>query len=883
MSPSQDLFETYHGQIVPQNYNAGFVALSYVVSLVGAASTLELINRRTGFKGLFNNLLLVSSAITMGGISIWCMHFIGNRAIDIADGQAELQVAYSSGFTAISFFVPILVLLAAFISVGTNSRVSWWRLCVGGLLCGTAVCGMHYLGNASIANYVCVYRASYVIGSAIIAVVASIVALAMFFVFRAAWASSWWKRAISAVILAGAVSGMHWCAAVGTRYRLTKMKPEGNEPSRTATVIVVICLSLAACFIIAGSAILRARSMRKTALRAQQITLGTAIFDKDGRILVNNDGIIPSTVVTDSFLEKHSKEGFNIGHPSFHWMFHASRNWNSVSSLISGMRHHLSLLPRSGRDRDGRHGIQLINEHGELIHNYDVIFRELFCLAASALSDRLRDPITSVGVLWDEILPTGAIGKRARTQLQKNMSRKSSTDHGSLAENHGGDVEKGTHLWDQEYARGSLMFLVRRVETDRDAEKYVSAGYRFAETQQVSGIIRTSMQIKSPGFEQKLRDMATYTTRQQQSHAGVQLGFFAIRARPNSLGFEIMVRKAARQMLPSVALPILSLRAWHIQFLRRFEHMKVSEILRILTGQETISQNPKEENFAGQFAESIQRLRDWTQEPLFDEATLTTTVVELPSREDESSGQPCMIAMRLMIPIHSSLSSPTCEFVPLSFFKMHQVPAKFGQEFTRGIHEEFGSIIKKSAANADVPEDRGFNLFSKFRPSGSTNASVGDGSASSNSKMGRRESIPDSVRTSSTINLYQPENMDRARSVDYGDEHYAGRGDLTPVRPSYGGIMVFQEIKIDIEDDSRKSNGAHLTKNESLEAVAVESAGSNMSNMGAGIEMQSIRHLGTNVQVGPTESSHGEGALPGDVSQVVSFVDVLFSECMESR
>lgn len=46
--------------------------------------------------------------------------------------------------------------------------------------------------------------------------------------------------------------------------------------------------------------------MRRSALRAQQITLGAAIFDKAGRILVDPDGLIPNTVVTDSFLEKVS-------------------------------------------------------------------------------------------------------------------------------------------------------------------------------------------------------------------------------------------------------------------------------------------------------------------------------------------------------------------------------------------------------------------------------------------------------------------------------------------------------------------------------------------------------------------------------------------------
>lgn len=73
MSTTDSLLQQYQGQYVPVTFNAGYVALSYLVSLVGAASTLELINRRTSRSGLSNNLLLVSSAVTMGGIAIWCM------------------------------------------------------------------------------------------------------------------------------------------------------------------------------------------------------------------------------------------------------------------------------------------------------------------------------------------------------------------------------------------------------------------------------------------------------------------------------------------------------------------------------------------------------------------------------------------------------------------------------------------------------------------------------------------------------------------------------------------------------------------------------------------------------------------------------------------
>lgn len=167
--------------------------------------------------------------------------------MELANGEPAMQISYSVGFTVLSFFVPIVVLLAAFVAIGSNERLSWWRISIGGIFCGGAVCGMHYLGNASIANYQCVYAKANVAGSAILAVAASTAALSMFFVFRATWANSWWKRILSAVILAGSVCGMHWCAALGTSYMLVSPKAKDTDASRNAPVIAVICLVSLSC------------------------------------------------------------------------------------------------------------------------------------------------------------------------------------------------------------------------------------------------------------------------------------------------------------------------------------------------------------------------------------------------------------------------------------------------------------------------------------------------------------------------------------------------------------------------------------------------------------------------------------------------------------
>lgn len=54
MSNSTQLFLDWEGQIVPRAFSPGYVALSYLVSYVGAWTTLELINKRTAVRGLYN-------------------------------------------------------------------------------------------------------------------------------------------------------------------------------------------------------------------------------------------------------------------------------------------------------------------------------------------------------------------------------------------------------------------------------------------------------------------------------------------------------------------------------------------------------------------------------------------------------------------------------------------------------------------------------------------------------------------------------------------------------------------------------------------------------------------------------------------------------------
>ena len=185
----------------------------------------------------------------MGAVAIWCMHFIGNRAMSMFSGEGGLQIAYSDSYTAGSFFLAICVVTLAFYLFAASESVSLSGTFVGGILTGTAVCGMHYVGQGGISNYTPVYRWPYILGSAVIAVLASTLSLGLFFYFRSTWTNGLFKRAACAIVLSLAVSGMHWCASVGTAYRLRPDFADAHHGlSRKGTIAVGVSLVILGLF-----------------------------------------------------------------------------------------------------------------------------------------------------------------------------------------------------------------------------------------------------------------------------------------------------------------------------------------------------------------------------------------------------------------------------------------------------------------------------------------------------------------------------------------------------------------------------------------------------------------------------------------------------------
>ena len=234
------------------------------------------------------------------------MHFIGNQALVMETDKSSRQIAYSTAFTAVSFFLPIVVLFVAFYILGTTDRPNRYYITTAGILAGTAICGMHYLGQLGISNYYCTYRIQNVVGAAIIAVVASVIALGVFFRLRESWTDSWWKRSLCGAGLAFAVSGMHWTAATGTTYTFKGGNAIPGSQSQISTIVVSAILSVLACVILLCVALVTTRKKQIYKTRAQQLVLACAYFDEAGRVMVTAQGGLPCTMITNHYIEKVS-------------------------------------------------------------------------------------------------------------------------------------------------------------------------------------------------------------------------------------------------------------------------------------------------------------------------------------------------------------------------------------------------------------------------------------------------------------------------------------------------------------------------------------------------------------------------------------------------
>src|SRR6202035_4817986 len=173
------------------SYDYRLVALSVLIAILASYAALDLGGRVTASRGSLRALWLMGGAAAMG-IGIWSMHYIGMLAYSL-----PVPIFYHWPTVLLSLLAARLA-AAVSLFVVSRKKMGLLRIGVGGLLMGSGIAAMHYVGmDAMRLPAVCQYSPGLVALSVLLAMVISMVALWLTFHLRTETNSLSWPKLAS--------------------------------------------------------------------------------------------------------------------------------------------------------------------------------------------------------------------------------------------------------------------------------------------------------------------------------------------------------------------------------------------------------------------------------------------------------------------------------------------------------------------------------------------------------------------------------------------------------------------------------------------------------------------------------------------------------------
>lgn len=736
-----------------------------------------------------------------------------NRAITLGDGRDSLQLAYAPGFTTLSVFLPVIGLTAAFAAAEYRTATPlhhWLALTVTGIIAGLSIVGMHYIGNLGTSNYTLKYNPRYLAAAFIIAEGDCLLVLVLFYTWREAWINSWWKRLFCASFLAGGVSAMHFTASVGCQYVFQHYAAAGRQRDVQVLIAGVLCGAAALTFLTyLFFTRHKARSNRK---RASKVVLTCAVFDLEGRILVNTDGTLPAREITDRYNSYGFTDEFNTAHSVLHWIFRVTYNWAGVSDLVPKMKSHL-IAQREQHDLDSRPDSPASSTiyHPSTYNDYSVIFRERFCVAAANLASSLHIPLEKLGVLYDRIIETATLPDTHPIL------------RGTRASNKQEDIEMGANVRKLVFGKGQILFVVRQVDTE-EADKLLNAGFRFAAVPNVARTIAESLQVPVAVLESHCDELQRYIHNLETlDKSGTWFSLFAPIAKAHG-GFDIVVNKRAQNQLPDVQLLKGPPQPWQHDVLTTLDGLRPHACIRQMERRLAMREDPtptamRERTFAAAIISAVQTLDRTLPPEWFSQSHFLARPYNAHySTVTGGQAMPSVIyAFCLMADMHVAIDAfDSFTRVPLSFFSARQrcyAGSPDHANLARDIHSEFGPLLGRKIVKAQPS--------SKLRASGVSGKLKRLDSAQTDPPMykERKSSYTDTDASSENglVDKVEPIAV-HATPVPEGDaEGVEPDHDPSGARRDnfWGGIMVDSEMTV--QSDARNDSSYSTTSEQNRE------------------------------------------------------------------
>jgi diguanylate cyclase len=222
-------------------YNSWLVLVSIVVAVFVSHTALNLSSRVARSQSKPSaRLWLCGGAVSMG-CGIWSMHFVGMLAFSL-----PIALAYDIATTVVSLV--IAVALSGFaLAIASRTEIGLGRLATGALVMGFGICAMHYSGMSAVQVLPLItYEPRLLVASCAIAVVASFVALWLFFRLRSG--RTWqmrFARLGAAVVMGLAISGMHYTGMAAARFAPGAYCTSGATPDNNWLAITIAVIAFA--------------------------------------------------------------------------------------------------------------------------------------------------------------------------------------------------------------------------------------------------------------------------------------------------------------------------------------------------------------------------------------------------------------------------------------------------------------------------------------------------------------------------------------------------------------------------------------------------------------------------------------------------------------
>lgn len=273
-------------------YNYSLVFLSLIVAILASYTALDLTTRIAASRGAARRAWLAGGALSMGS-GIWSMNFIGMLAFAL-----PIPIGFDVAMTLASIVIAVVASGFALYIV-SRDNTTWRDVLSAGVLMGLGICAMHYTGMEAmqIAPPI-TYEPYLVAASGTIGIIASHAALGMAFTLRSD--AGWMKFAKvgSAVVMAAAISGMHYTGMAAARFAPDTLSLAGEGVDNlwmagtvAGITFLILCVTLHLSVLDAGVASKSAQmaaSLKRTNDELQRIALHDPLTKLPNRVLLED-------------------------------------------------------------------------------------------------------------------------------------------------------------------------------------------------------------------------------------------------------------------------------------------------------------------------------------------------------------------------------------------------------------------------------------------------------------------------------------------------------------------------------------------------------------------------------------------------------------------